>query len=1017
MCMSCGLPCYPIGECAGSVGFGGIGGFHHLQSVSCHCTTPAVGSSLFSMSCPVSPTLPVLPSESFYVSRPYAILTKYITNMYRRKIITKKLLRQLAGDQEDVNVLYLVQLRRHKTECSIKTGDESSNDSDLESKHQEMKKFSCSEEKSDTSESSSDGGYWVGEEPENRLGVLSPIPKKKQYPFPNISSTASSNLQKWRYQTRLTDKRFNSSISSSGESGVSTDGSNPYGYVRYYNPEDSSIASFKGENLHFEGSAKRCTYTKPYGVQQDYFINDNRGEKSSSCDEYYYCLPHGKWPTLSSIPGGENYSSEETGLAQFGKDSQFEEVNIAKDVTKSDCLIVRPTYKFFKVYSGGARRDSECNVIENSADPYMCTGLSSSRSLPMISSNLVLQGKDDGTLLKTTHSSTLNIPAIPMILPSYLVAESDGELTESSPNVCDRTIYESSISSDDVLGLEGVLDESGDRKKVYPFKTKSDVAYYVSSCSGDETGEDRVDYYESHRKQVPINSPLSRSEPNLWRRIPSTRRQSETPKYSSHYVQLVHSVENPAKVCNCESHSHRSSDSGLADVIHHLECCPLRSETPGFGRGSSISRCSHSSQFSNIKSSRSASSCQVRPFTPDCGADGDSLLVTPVTTPYTSASVSYAEDSLSSLMDSVTLDHSTSAHELSYTSYSEPTSEEAVFRSGLYAHWWMKASVCPKAIILDKSKKDFLRFRTDKKPDVPPKPKFLKPSYHIRRGGTKRTITKPAARSASTQTNFTQSSQSVKLQIMPPVSSSCLKHNVVSSSKSVQSQGDQSVRPKLRKISSHLSPQTSVTMSRDRSFESQASQISQVTVIPRIYSEREVTSSESQGDQLTVPLRANLNTLKIQSNFSQESSGTSGNSCTELSSLHSFSESCERDGNPPHLRDSSEGLDVDFHRRASSHSLHVDVAPSDAFKSTLYCHLQPIPCISTQKSNSGILKTDSGPSAPGVSSSSRDECLEKPSLPPKPPHLQPWPIKRSKSLPKLPLSSISIHNQSKDFAS
>nr|XP_053630950.1 uncharacterized protein LOC128687512 [Cherax quadricarinatus] len=979
VCMSCELPYYPTGECGASVkvsSFDG-NGYCDLQRTSCHCTTPAVGCSLFSMSSHVFPTLPVLPSGSFYVSRPYAILTKYITNMYRRKIITKKLLRQLAGDREDENVLHAVQLRRHKTECTIRTGNESGNESDTESKNPKTKHLGCPEERCDRSSSSDDGGYWL-EDPEDAVGALSPIPKKKQYPI--ISSTAYSNLHKWRCQPSIADKRFISSLSTSGESGVSTDGSNPYGYVRYYNPDNSSATSLKVESLPYEQSTKHFTYTKPCSVQQDDFINYNREVKSSG-DEFYCCLLNKNLPALSPLPVNKGSNSQEVSSTQISEDSKNKVMDVTQGQTKQGSLIVTPTYKFFEVYPGRTDSDSD--------EAY-------------------------DTPMKTIHSSTLNIPAAPIILPSYLPSESEYESTVSSPNICDRTIYEGSVSSDDVLGLDGVLAESRDQKNIFPFKTKPDVAYYVSSCSGDETGEDTIDYYESHRKQVPMTIPLSRSEPNLCRKMSSTKHHTGTPKFSSHYVQLVHSVENPAKVCNCESHSHRSSDSGLADVIHHLECCPLRSETPGLGRGSSISRCSHSSQFSTVKSSRSTSSCQGHPFASNCSADADSLLLTPTTTPHTSAPVSYTEDSLSSLIDSVTLHHSTSAHELSCTSCLEPPREESVFRSGLYAHWWMKASVCPKALVMDKSKKDYLRFRVDKKPEVPPKPKFLKPSYHIRRGGTKGAVTKPTARSTSTQTSFTQPYQPVKLQVIPHVSLSCLNNNSLSSNRSGQSHGDESVRPKLRKSPTHLSPQTSITMSRDRSFESQASQISQVTVIPRLSSARGETSTDSQPDHIALPVKTNISTLKIESKLSQESSG---NSCTELSSLHSFSESCDRDGNPPHLRDSSEGLDVDFHRRASSHSLHVDVAPSDAFKSTLYCQLQPFPCISTQKSNSGFLKTCNASPALGVFVSAGDEGYDKPSLPPKPLHLQLWPIKRSRSLPKLPLSSITVHTQSKDFTS
>lgn len=539
------------------------------------------------------------------------------------------------------------------------------------------------------------------------------------------------------------------------------------------------------------------------------------------------------------------------------------------------------------------------------------------------------------------------------------------ESSEDSPNVCNRTIYEPSSSScegADPKKASWVGEEP--EKPTFPFRTKPDIAYYVSSCSGDETGEDRADYYESHRKPEPLVMALSRSEPNLC--LPSSdnlEEHNKPQKYSSHYVQLVLPLETPAsKVCNCEAHSHRSSDSGLADVAHHLERCPLRTDTPGLGRGSGASHCSHSSQLSTSRFLQGTSWYPVRAFTPD------SLLPTPVTSPNTSAPVSYAEDSLTSLLDSVSLHQSPPEQESGL--------EEGVYRSGLYAHWWMKASVCPRLLAVDRSKKDYLRFKGEKKPDIPPKPRFLKPSYHVRRGGNKGNVVKPVARSASTQTCPP-----------PPPSEHCM-------------------HPRLKKLSSHLSPQPSVTMTRDRSFESQASQVSQVTVVPRAQRDRE--SHTTSGSRPT------LSTLQVMGKTSQESSGT------ELSSLHSFSESCEGAGQQPHLRDSCEGLDVDFQRRASSHSLHTTATSSSAssapYKSTLYWQLPPAqegntqPQSVTSPQQGARRLVEAGLSHPVEGSHS----LGRPTLPPKPAHLQSWPIQRSRSLPRLPApTSISVHTQSK----
>lgn len=993
-CMSCGLMWNPSGdECITGVEVIGGGTDNPYTSSSlqvkfCQCKSSRTENNFISPSLLVS-QLNVTPllNETFYISRPYAILTKYFSNLYRRKIITKKLLRTLAGDKEDEDVLHQVRLRRHRTECSIMTGGLSSDDSDDEPSTLKLKNDQCSDVESTTSGSSSDDGYWVGEDPRIKASIFSPVPKKKKYPqvkSSTISSTTSSNLQRWRYQQSGIDRKFdNSSISSSGESGVSTDGSNPYGYVRYYNPDDSSLGSPQMEGDYGQGSAQRFTYTKPFSTAFEEFETFSKMDKSSSCEGPYYSVAQGIAPLAVSEVSYE------------GDEREYEDHNFKHPLQEEilDSKILSSSQSCPQCFVSGNIYSS----VEHLTYPHTHTGITS-RSIPLIAGTLIAETEEAKfTANNTLHSSTLNIPAAPIILPNVVPSESDEDLSESTPNICNRTIYGGSLSSEDAPAFEIKREEP---LKKFSFKIKPDVAYYMSSCSGDEMGDDRCDYYENQRNQKSLALSLSRSEPNLLQRVPSVQEPKDSHTYASHFVQFVHNVENPAKVCSCESHSHRSSDSGLADVLHHLESCPLRSETPGLGRGSSISRCSHSSQFSSIKSPRSISSCQIRPITPDCGMDSDSLLLSPMMTPRTSAPVTYSMDSFSSLPDSVTLHHSTSAQDLLCTTFSESTNDESVFRSGLYAHWWMKASVCPKMLQLEKSKRDYLRFCGEKKPEVPPKPKFLKPSYHTRRVGA---LTRPAARSAATQTNFGNVYSVTKLCRSIP----SMSHKAVESEE--PKPPAQSVRPKQKISSTHLSPQSSVSISRDRSFESQASQVSQVTVIPRLTSQRENTFSEVQTNQLTLP-QFSLTTPKIQSYNSQESSGTSGTSYTELSSLHSFSESCDRDGDPPHIRDSSEGLDVDFRRRASSHSLHVGTGSSEAFRSTLYCQLQPFSQISDQQCIEVQLPVPTA-STSGFVREGGD--VAKPSLPPKPSHLQTWPIQRSKSLPKLPLSTISIYSQSK----
>ena len=913
--------------------------------------------------------------EKLYMGRPYAVLTKFFSNMYRRRVINKKLLRYLSGDKHDEAQAQTVTLRRHRTECSIRTGYSSSEDSGEETYNVKDKKRASSVS-SETSESSTEGGVWVHSKLEC-ADAAAPISKMK-----NLAAVREmNNLQKWRYH----GKELRASASSS-ESGVSTDGSNPYGYVRYYNPEDSNLGLFKSDEVF--------PYPEiPVSITSKFHCHDSTDSKkackSASSNDSFYSVSH-------EVPLDTSQGAYvEWNLSPCDHSSNLNaEGNRWVEVKRScSCNIKDRTSGNFETF---------CKCPNELGD------ISNSKSFPILSSNETYKFTENTNREgKTVHSSILTIPANPIVLPSILPSAGSGDFSDSTTNICNKTIYEASTSSDEIANIEKACSEIDHLKKAkFPFKTKPDVAYYVSSCSGDEMGNDGGDYYESQRKQTPGPMTVSHSEPNLYLAAPSVNREIEKVKYSSHFVQLVCDVEYPGKVCHCESFSHRSSDSGLADIVHHLEFCPLRSETPGVGRGSCLSHCSHSSQISGAKLSRCESSCQVRPFSPDSSGDTDSLFPTPLTTPCASNPVSYTTDSITSLYEPGALRFSPSSQNpLLSTSFSGNNREDNVFRSGLYAHWWMKASVCPKLLALDRLKKDYLRFRADKKPEVPPKPKFLKPSYHIKRGGVSGAVVKPSSRSASTQTGFPQG-QNVRARTSPRNSPQSTRNTKVLQVN--EPQVSPVVKPKKHTAPSHLSIRCSPAIPRDPSFESQSSQVSQITVIPQLHHQNLEMAPEFQ-EQLRVPNRQCLSALRAQLKGSQESSSTSNNSCYELSSLHSFNECCSRDGNPPHLRDSSEGLDVDFQRRASSHSLCTGVGESSTFTSSVYCKLQPFESVSV---HSGLLTSDRVASSE-VSGTEHRTGKHKPSLPPKPKNLTSWPIQRSKSLPKLPLSSLSTHSKSK----
>ncbi|KAK7071468.1 hypothetical protein SK128_021450, partial [Halocaridina rubra] len=906
-----------------------------------------------------SPNLnpPELPQQKMYKGCPYAILTKYFSNMYRRKVITKKLLRYLSGDKydESISMLQTVKLRRHKTECSIQTGY-SSGDESLDNEENRpcasSKKMDC-HESSVISESSSEGPCWTSLNLTKTSNLDASIHSSDIQHLSPLSK-GIGNLEKWRYD----QCRESRHLSSSEESIASSDGSNPYGYVRYYNPDDSKLEY----SLAREKASQSLPCTKLYNKDSD---DVQLTLKNSSCDEPFY--------SYSYIP------LKSTGVPSVFYDPSVEVNNTVEN--KKDSL--------------NYRSDNEIKCTFSSENVSCKYSLSNARALSHIPFRKDSISDGVTTAISKTkfiHSAVLTIPAPPIVLPNVIPSIVSDDLSDCTPNICNRTIYGTSTSSDDIAVLDKSSCDLEKSSKIFHFKSCPEAAYYVSSCSGDEMAND-FDYYESQRKHLFVSKNLSHSEPNIYQKYPPRKNEKENLQFSSHYVQFVHDVENQAKVCSCESYSYRSSDSGLADIVHHLEHCPLRGETPGMGRGSGMSHWSRSSQLSTApKSMQHDSACHIYHLTPDCGADGDSLLLTPLVSPLTSNPVSTAADSLTSLYENVALHQSSLTKHLPYVMWSEINKGESLFRSGLYAHWWMKASVCPKALLLDKTKKDFLRFRDDKKPKIPPKPKFMKPSYHMRRGGTKGGIIKPLARSTATQTNFGRH-QCELLQVTP-----FLKADLNSCTNSLLSYGYHC--ESNSKNLSYLSPQSSQSVSRDKSFESQSSLLSQATVIPKLKCTAVSTAMTSQ-EQLCVPNKQWLTAGKAFSSGSQESSGTSINSCFELSSLHSFKECCHKNGNPPHVRDSSEGLDVDFNQRASSQSLCTDADISRTFRSSFYFKLQPF----QHPSYSKIASI-------GVADAAEKMGVRKPCIPPKPHYLLSRPLQRSKSLPKLQ-SSVSTHRKSK----
>lgn len=711
----------------------------------------------------------VINSPTLCSGRPYAHLTKFFAQLYRRRVITKELLRSLEGTAVygPTGAAKHVRLRTHRSECSIWLSSGAH-----------------------AKELAPAGGNdpSIGRSPRKEAlepGLASPRLRRKQYN--KVLDKNRSNLQKWKFRPLLLEGAERQGpdpfrVPKVSSSSASSGSNNPYGYIHYLSSEGSDSSSSgwsspEGENP--AGSGERGDPRLLGWKETEFFREKRTAAPLSIFLESKSNLAHAS--SFRSLP---------------------------------------PTSPSFETY------------VNATAGPELPRG---------------------------RVASTLDIPAPTLVIPFV----SDDDEGSSTGNICNRTIYGS--SSDEVTSSPSLRLAPTS----FPRPTRPSLAYYFSSCSVEEDERSSCDFYETQRRHDVLLPSLSRSEPDLhydpsgWPPPPSA-----APRFQSHLVRVMKRVEEQKEECSCEAHSsRRSSDSGLADVAPHGDWCPMRGETPlGPGRAS----CCRLSRGS-LRIGRCRSASLMRATTPEISHDCDSLFHTPTPTPSctpcTSAPLSCVSDSSVSLFEAATL---------------AAPSTTGIFRSGLYAHWWLKASVGLKpsktaraaAVLSDIAER----------PEMPILPAFsLKPSYHPLRG--QRHPHRPIPRIQQPERDLPES-----------------LNDAGDDRDAVDRSRDERPGARLELEDSSLC--------RDPSFESQASQ---ATVIRRAEIHLSQPTSKSSLDCAQTP-QASLRGTELL--------------LSDISSMHSFYESEEGAGESSLWRDPSDGL-VDLKRKTS---LQSDVASLHSFK-------------------------------------------------------------------------------------
>ncbi|KAJ8970692.1 hypothetical protein NQ314_001073 [Rhamnusium bicolor] len=618
---------------------------------------------------------PTYPPEHYPCAAPYAALTKFFHKLIRAKVITRNLLKRLLYS-EHLNKLNLnlVKIRHHRTEISIQTRDIHCRDSVI----------NCD---SDTESDTSDAG----------------------------SESTDRNI-----------KRQNAVDSSSSDDGSSSSSSNPFGYIRYYNPQT--------------GSERELT-------KYESFIDHGKPPSINAGPKMVADKPKKASVLLVSTAKVQLHKqcSEESEASSFLPEPK--PYMACEDLVNLDGSLELNTLHVPERYVPTTRQSCPTKFVGNKFNQSSLTTI----YIPSWSNsdnNITCKSKfDEGTTMReskispnesscstTTHSSSLELPVNTLPLPDNMVAELlynfDGAFSKSESVESDFTEH----SSRTVIKPPTLFDS----------KTVEDVKVVPQTLS---LNLENVGF-----RKHSINSDKPRRRSSIQINPQDLKKNSDIRHcVSSQYLHL----SNPATTsrqtfCRCCReccHSPRSSDSGMAGS------CTLNS--PDFANSNDLASCSAQERCSmdmanlfhkynnlarfdgDTRNVISLSEIEARNFESQCPCTSP-FGSTPRTSGQNCITENVLTGSRDSLRTSVTSSidinpkmwgsqpklhskvfiepkvspdpkstqewesgpqksHSTGCilEEASMEDESVEREEEAplVYKSGLYAHWWLKAKI------------------------------------------------------------------------------------------------------------------------------------------------------------------------------------------------------------------------------------------------------------------------------------------------------------------------------------
>ncbi|KAJ8952295.1 hypothetical protein NQ318_007463 [Aromia moschata] len=330
----------------------------------------------------ISDTIPRIPPENYPSAAPYAALTKLFHKLIKAKVLTRNLLKKLLYS-EHLNKLNLalVKIRHHRTEISIMTRDIHCRDSVI----------NCdSDSESDTSDNS-DGNI------------------KRQ-----------------------------DAVDTSSSDGGSSSSSNPFGYIRYYNPKTGS----EREQTIYESF---IDYGEPTSSSASLRVAPDEPKKTSVL-----------MVSTANVRLNKQFSEESDASSSLPEPKQY--MACENLVNLSDSMEIN-TLHVPDQYVPTTRQSCPTKLVGNKFNKSSLTTIyipswsnndnviCKSRSNDGIAKRESEPSPNDSSCSTATHSSSLELPVNALPLPDRMVAELlynfDGEFSKSESVESDVTEHSS----------------------------------------------------------------------------------------------------------------------------------------------------------------------------------------------------------------------------------------------------------------------------------------------------------------------------------------------------------------------------------------------------------------------------------------------------------------------------------------------------------------------------------------------------------------------------------------------